>query len=276
MKRIGIIGVGEIGRALVEGLRAADGETPEVFLSPRGARTATKLSEQYDGIHICGDNQQVVDSAELVIVAVRRQDRHEALDGLRVDGAKVVVNVMAGVANDELRGILSTEAPLVRAIPLPSVRERRSVTVTYPSHPAVDAFFEQLGGALPVADEAAFDVFSTLTGTLTTHYAYLAALTSWAAGHGIPADDAERYVRGLFQAVGRALGDETRSLQRLAADHETPKGNNERIRTTWFDQANAATLDGALDGLLADLRGPVPRPQSTTHSGQAVSKSPGP
>ncbi|WP_217141233.1 NAD(P)-binding domain-containing protein [Streptomyces sp. AC627_RSS907] len=254
MKRIGIIGVGEIGRALVQGLCGAGGPAPEVFLSPRGARTATALSERYDGVRVCADNQQVVDRAELVIIAVRRQDRHEALDGLRVDGAEVVVNVMAGVANEELRGMLATDAPLVRAIPLPSVRERRSVTVTYPSHPAADAFFEQLGGALPVADEAAFDVFSALTGTLTTHYAYLAALTSWAAGHGIPADDAERYVRGLFRAVGRALSDETRSLQRLAADHETPKGNNERIRTTWFDQANAAALDSALDGLLADLR----------------------
>ncbi|WP_432081461.1 NAD(P)-binding domain-containing protein [Streptomyces sp. WAC 04229] len=254
MNRIGIIGVGEIGRALVEGLCDAGGPRPEVFLSPRGARTAAELSERYDTVRVCTDNQQVLDCADLVIVAVRRQDRHEALDGLRVDGATVVVNVMAGVANDDLRSTLATDAPLVRAIPLPSVREHRSVTVTYPSHPAVDAFFEQLGGALPVADEAAFDVFSALTGTLTTHYAYLAALTSWAAGHGIPAHDAERYVRGLFQAVGRALGDETRTLQQLAADHETSKGNNERIRTTWFGQTNNATLDSALDGLLADLR----------------------
>ncbi|MEV0318857.1 NAD(P)-binding domain-containing protein [Streptomyces sp. NPDC050658] len=256
MQRIGIIGVGEIGRALVEGLCDGSGPAPEVLLSPRGARTAAELSEQYEGVHVCADNQQVVDRAELVIIAVRRQDRHEALEGLRVDATKTVVNVMAGVPNDDLRATLATDAPLVRAIPLPSVRERRSVTVTYPSHPAVDAFFKQLGGALPVADEAAFDVFSTLTGTLTTHYAYLAALTSWAAGHGIPAADAERYVRGLFQAVGRALADETRSLQRLAADHETPKGNNERIRTTWFDRANATALDSALDGLLTDLRGP--------------------
>ncbi|EPH40815.1 hypothetical protein STRAU_6139 [Streptomyces aurantiacus JA 4570] len=45
----------------------------------------------------------------------------------------------------------------------------------------VDALFERLGGAQPVADEAAFDVFSALTGTLTTHYSYLATLTSWAA-----------------------------------------------------------------------------------------------
>ncbi|MGW0668699.1 NAD(P)-binding domain-containing protein [Streptomyces sp. NPDC002746] len=274
MKRIGIIGVGEIGRALVEGLRDPAGPTPEVFLSPRSARTSADLSERYEGVHVCADNQQVADRSELVIVAVRRQDRHEALDGLRVDGSKVVVNVMAGVTNDDLRSMLATDtarttratpaapaapatdATLVRAIPLPSVRERRSVTVTYPSHPAVDTFFEQLGGALPVADEAAFDVFSALTGTLTAHYAYLATLTSWAAGHGIPAHDAEHYVRGLFQAVGRALGDETRSLQQLSADHETPRGNNERIRTTWFDETNAATLSNALDDLLNDLRPP--------------------
>ncbi|RII15966.1 Pyrroline-5-carboxylate reductase [Streptomyces sp. YIM 130001] len=266
MQRIGIIGVGEIGRALVEGLRAADGPAPAVFLSPRGARTAAELSGRHDGIEVCGDNQQVVDKAELVIIAVRRQDRHEALDGLRVDPGKVVVNVMAGVANDDLRGILATEAPLVRAIPLPSVRERRSVTVTCPAHPAVDAFFEQLGGALPVPDEAAFDVFSALTGTLTAHYAYLTALTSWAVEHDIPAADAERYIRGLFQAVGRALGDETRTLHQLASDHETPAGNNERIRTTWFDEANTTALHTALDHLLDNLR----------HSPGSTGRHPGP
>ncbi len=34
MKRIGIIGVGEIGRAIVVGLCDGGGESPEVFLSP--------------------------------------------------------------------------------------------------------------------------------------------------------------------------------------------------------------------------------------------------
>ncbi|MEU6991039.1 NAD(P)-binding domain-containing protein [Streptomyces sp. NPDC046465] len=254
MKRIGIIGVGEIGRALVTGLCDGDEKTPEVFLSPRGARTAAELSARYEGVRVCADNQEVVDHSDVVIVAVRRQDRYEALNGLRVDDDKIVVNVMAGVANDELRRILATGASLVRAIPLPAVRERRAVTVTYPAHPVVGPLFERLGGVLPVADEAAFDVFSALTGTLTTHYSYLATLTSWAAGQGIASGDADRYVRGLFQGVGRALSDETRSLDRLAADHETPNGNNERIRTTWFDPANSEALRKALDALLADLR----------------------
>ncbi|MEV0666492.1 NAD(P)-binding domain-containing protein [Actinomadura luteofluorescens] len=255
MKRIGIIGVGEIGRAIVEGLYDRGDDAPEVFLSPRGARTAAELSEQYEGARVCPGNQAVVDHSEIVIIAVRGQDRHEALADLAVADDKIVINVMAGVGNDDLRRTLATEARLVRAIPLPAIRERRSVTVTYPSHPVTDSFFENLGGALPVADEAAFDVFSALTGTLTTHYSYLAALTSWAVGHGIAADDADGYVRGLFQEVGRALSDKTRTLRQLAADHETPKGSNERIRTTWFTPANSEALTQALDDLLADLEG---------------------
>lgn len=254
MKRIGIIGVGELGRALVTGLHEGGDAAPEVFLSPRGARASAELAARHEGVRVCADNQEVVDHAEVVIIAVRARDRHEALAGLTVSDDKIVVNVMAGVANDDLRRTLATDAALVRAIPLPTVRERRSVTVTYPSHPVVDALFDRLGGAQPVPDEAAFDVFSALTGTLTAHYSYLATLASWAAAQGIAPETAEVYVRGLFQGVGRSLGDESRSLRRLAADHETPNGNNERIRTTWFHQDNAQALTKALDDLLADLR----------------------
>ncbi|MBB5076674.1 NAD(P)-binding domain-containing protein [Nonomuraea endophytica] len=254
MKRIGIIGVGEIGRAIVVGLCEGAEEPPEVFLSPRGARTAAELSSSYESVRVCADNQAVVDRAELVIIAVRPYDRQEALTGLRVDPGKIVVSLLAGVGIDELRRILATDVPVVRAIPLPPVRERDSVTVTCPSHPDVDALFERLGGALPVEDEAAFSVFSALTGTLTTHYSYLATLASWAVGQGVPAEVADRYVRSLFQGVGRSLGDEGRSLAQLAADHETPNGSNERVRTTWFNDANSEALGKVLDDLLARLR----------------------
>ncbi|MUN37942.1 NAD(P)-binding domain-containing protein [Actinomadura litoris] len=257
MRRIGIIGVGEIGRAIVDGLRAGGGDAPEVFLSPRGARTAAELSERYGSVLVCPDNQAVVDRSDIVIIAVRGQDRHEALGGLRVAADKIVINVMSGVGNGDLRRTLDTGAPLVRAIPLPAIRERRAVTVTYPSHPVVDGLFEDLGGALPVADETAFNVLSAVTGTLTAHYSYLATLTSWVAGHGIAPADADGYVRGLFQGVGRALDDRSRSLSRIAADHETPNGNNERVRTTWFTAANAEALTRALDDLLLHLEGPA-------------------
>ncbi|GHJ37126.1 NAD(P)-binding domain-containing protein [Streptomyces sp. TS71-3] len=253
MERIGIIGVGEIAGAIVDGLCDGVEEAPEIHLSPRGARAAAELSERYESVQVCAGNQAVVDRSELVILAVRPRDRHEALDGLRVDGGRIVVNLMAGVGNDELRQALATDAPLVRAIPLPSVRERRCITVTYGSHPAADSLFERLGGVLPVADEALFNVLSALTGTVATQYWFLATISSWATRHGIAAGDADCYVRGLYQEVGRSLGDETRSLHQLAAGHETPNGNNERVRTTWFDASNSEALTRTLDALLADL-----------------------
>ncbi|MFG2847054.1 NAD(P)-binding domain-containing protein [Kitasatospora sp. NPDC048296] len=253
MERIGIIGVGEIGRAIVVGLCDGVERAPEILLSPRGARAAAELSRRYPNVHVCADNQEVADRSGTVILAVRPQDHAEALAGLRIGGDSVVISVIAGIGIADLRRTLGTEAPLVRAIPLPAVRERRSVTVTCPSHPVVDTLFDRLGGALPVADEAAFNVFSALTATLTTHYHYLATLTAWSSRRGIPAEDADRYIRSLFQGVGRALGDDTRTLHQLAQDHETPGGLNERIRTTWFDTASSEALTKALDALLSDL-----------------------
>src|SRR5690606_34783318 len=134
--------------------------------------------------------------SDVLILAVRPQDAAAALPGLRIGDGSVVVSAIAGIGIDELRGMPGTDAPLVRTIPMPAVRERRSVTVAHPSHPVVDALFDRLGGTLPVADEAAFSVFSTLTGTLSTHYRYLATLTDWASRQGVPAEEADRYVRG--------------------------------------------------------------------------------
>lgn len=254
VERIGIIGVGEIGRAIVDGLCDGVEEPPAVLLSPRGAHTAADLSRRYPSVQVCGDNQDVVNRSDVVIIAVRPQDHHEVLAGLRVGSGRVVVSVMAGVGLNELRHALGTDVPVIRAIPLPAVRERRSVTVTCPSHPVADALFDRLGGALPIADEEAFSVFSALTATLTTHYWYLATLATWASRHGIPSRDADRYIRNLFQGVGRSLEDGTRSLRQLASDHETPNGINERVRTTWFDVANSQALTKALDALLSDLK----------------------
>lgn len=253
MTSIGIIGVGEIGRALVTGWCEGVADPPRVFLSPRGARTAAELAERHASATVCASNQDVVERSDLVVIAVRVRDQAAALDGLRVGPEKLVLNVMGGVSNDDLRRRLGTEAEIVKAIPLPAVSERRSITVTYPSHPVVDRLFDGLGGAQPVGEESELDVLQVLTATLSTHYQYLTTLASWAVDQGIAPEDADRYLRGLFQNLGRSLGDPDRSLKELATNHETPGGLNERIRTTWFDRFNAEALTKALDDLLASF-----------------------
>ncbi|MFJ7199007.1 MULTISPECIES: hypothetical protein [unclassified Streptomyces] len=59
MDGIGIIGVGETGRANVDGLCDGVDHPPRIHLSPRGARTAAGPSQRYRNVRVCADNQDV-------------------------------------------------------------------------------------------------------------------------------------------------------------------------------------------------------------------------
>ncbi|MEE1772486.1 NAD(P)-binding domain-containing protein [Streptomyces sp. JV185] len=122
---------------------------PRIRLSPRGARTAAELSQRYPNVRVCADNQDVANRSEVAVLTVRPQDRAEVLVRVRVGDDGVVISLMAGVGIGELRETLGTGTPVVRAIPQPTVRERRSVTVTCPSHPVADDLFDGLGVVCP-------------------------------------------------------------------------------------------------------------------------------
>ncbi|HEY1094384.1 MAG TPA: NAD(P)-binding domain-containing protein, partial [Glycomyces sp.] len=79
MERIGFIGVGEISKAMVEGLSDGSEEAPPISLSPRNAATAAELAERFPNAVVRKDNQEVVDHSDIVLIALRRADRHDAL-----------------------------------------------------------------------------------------------------------------------------------------------------------------------------------------------------
>jgi hypothetical protein len=57
---IGIIGVGEIARAIVDGLCADREAAPAVFLSPRGAAVSADLARRHPSVQVCTSNQLIV------------------------------------------------------------------------------------------------------------------------------------------------------------------------------------------------------------------------
>jgi pyrroline-5-carboxylate reductase len=251
---IGFIGVGEIARAMVEGLSGADEMAPRVLLSPRGAALAAQLASRFSNVLRCASNQEVAERSAILVLSVRPENRVDALDGLRISAETIVISVMAGVSHDELHGLLDTKAPIIRAIPLLAVRDRTCVTPTYPTHPACTELFDRLGGTLPVNDEMSFATFAAVSGTISGYFRYLSTIAGWAGRQGIPAEQAERYVRSIFMNLGPALNDQERSLAKLVTDHETPGGFNEQLRRTWLSDANTNALTESLDALLERVR----------------------
>ena len=251
---VGIIGVGEIAGAIVDGPCTDPRGAPEVWLSPRGEATSEALARRYPGVRVCADNQAVADKASVLLITVRPDALDEALSEVRVPPGSVVVSAVAGVDHGELHRLLGQEVTIVRSIPLPAVRRRESVTAVYPAHPVATELFDRLGGTLDVPDGDAFAALSAATGTISAYLRFLALIADWTGRHGVEPAEADRYVRSIFGDLSRGLDDTSRSLSQLTTDHETPGGLNEQLRLAWLDTANAAALDAALDGLLLRVR----------------------
>lgn len=251
-RRLGVIGVGAIAQAIVDGL-SGDG-APDVVLSPRGAAVSADLAQRHPNVTVAPDNQGVVDASDVLLITVRPDDVAAVLDALTVPGDRLVVSAVAGWTLAALREHLPEQPRLVRTIPMPAVSERRGVTAIYPADPVVEELFTSLGEPVVVESEDVFAAFSAVTATVSSYLAYLDVIAGWLGRHGLDAPGADQFVRGLFHGVGTALDDHDTTLSDLVGDHETPAGLNEQVRRTWFDP-NRAELEAALDEVLRRVTG---------------------
>ncbi|MCI1749714.1 MAG: NAD(P)-binding domain-containing protein [Acidipropionibacterium sp.] len=248
---VGVVGVGEIAGAMVEGLMGGADGPARVTLSPRGRRRAADLAGRLPRVEVAASNQEVVDAADILVLSMRPEQLHEAVDDLRLRAGQTVISVLAGVSIAELRQVLHTDLPICRAIPLPPVARRGAVTVITPGCPIAASFFDLLGGSLLVAGEPELAVISTLTGCFTGLLEYIRVASDWAEDQGIPRQQIEEYLRDAVAGLGPALRDREMSMDRLIVAHETPGGLNEQLRTEFFDTDTRAALRRSLDGLLS-------------------------
>lgn len=251
---IGVVGVGAIAEDIVEGLRAAGVRAP-ILLSPRGAERARRLAARHEGVEVAADNRAVAAAAQTLFLAVRPADVDASLVGAEVRPGTLVISAVAGCSVETLGEILGPNARVVRSIPMPPVRTREGVTALFPADAEAERLFGLLGSTVVAETEEAFNALSAATATVSTHLAYLEAITGWLGERGWQAGDADAFVRGIYQRLTPALADPSHTLAELASGHETPQGLNEQVRTTWFDAENCAALQATLDEVYARVRG---------------------
>ncbi|RAE56004.1 NAD(P)-binding domain-containing protein, partial [Burkholderia multivorans] len=218
---IGIIGVGEIASAIVDGLCAAetpdaagsDMIAPSIVLSPRSRERAADLASRHAGVEVAADNQDVVDRSDLIIVSVLPDQVDDVLTALEIPADRTVVSAVAGVTFDRLRALLPHDPRIVRVIPLPAVRERRGVTAVFPAESA-----DRLGGTVVAETEAMFSTLSATTATMSAHFAFLEVITDWLIDQGWARTDAETIVRGQFVGLGTTLAETDTPISELVVN----------------------------------------------------------
>jgi pyrroline-5-carboxylate reductase len=118
-KKVGFVGGGNMGEALIKGLLAANLVPPEaIHATDVRLERLKELDRQY-GIQVGSDNVELVRHADVVILAVKPQIMDEVLRTIApaVTRKKLLISIAAGVSTAKLRAGLGKDARLIRVMP---------------------------------------------------------------------------------------------------------------------------------------------------------------
>jgi len=118
-KKVGFVGAGNMGEALVKGLLAANLVPAEaVYATDVRLERLKELDRQY-GIQVAADNAELVRHVDVVILAVKPQIMEPVLREIApaVTRRKLVISIAAGVSTARIRAALGKDARLIRVMP---------------------------------------------------------------------------------------------------------------------------------------------------------------
>lgn len=172
-KRIGFVGGGNMGEALIRGLLGTK-VVPAALLSAtdvRSERTA-QLAKQF-GITAHGDNLRLVRETDVVVLAVKPQIMATVVAEIApaVTARHLLISIAAGVSTAAIRAALGKEARIVRVMPnTPALVLQGAAAVAKgrglePQDLAVaEAIFGAVGRVV-VLDESLMDAVTGLSGS---------------------------------------------------------------------------------------------------------------
>lgn len=216
MKQVGFIGVGDLAVYTARGLRKGD-YLPPILLSPRNREKVALLQREGIG-KVMRDNQEVVDHADLVIIATRPGDCVDALAGIEFRKGQTLVSVVAGVDIETLREVVPESIEIVRAMPVSSAEVGASPTLIYPAQADVIELFDRCGVSVAVDSEAYFNQGSILACVYCWFFALYQAVIESTRGPKLPADVAAALVTGMARGAAElALAYPDKSPGEIAA-----------------------------------------------------------
>jgi pyrroline-5-carboxylate reductase len=175
-KKIAIIGGGNLGSAIAEGLLISKfSKASEIIVTKRNISTLRSLKEA--GIEVTDNNAMAVKKSEIIILAVKPFQVSEVLAGIKKElaGTKIFISVVTGVTINDMETIIGKNIPLFRAMPNTAIAIRESMTcICNKDADAEDVkyvheLFSKLGKVVTI-DEKLMEA-ATILGACGTAYA---------------------------------------------------------------------------------------------------------
>ncbi len=231
--RIGFIGCGTMGEAMVRGLLHHRLVTPDQIVAshPRPDRAA-ELAARWD-ITVVPENAAAVEGASLVVLAVKPQVLEEVFGDLaaRLAPETLVMSIVAGARTSRIAGALGTPR-VVRVMPNTPAQIGRGISV-WTATGAVDASAREraravlraLGQEEYVSHENELDMATALSGTGPAYvFLFMEAMIDAGVHLGFSRRVASRLVLETMRGAVEFAASEPEHLARLRNQVTSPGG----------------------------------------------------
>ena len=210
-KKIGFIGMGNLGQAILRGLMTSETLTPDqVFITNRSPGKIEKMVKKWS-CQAIKTNEELVEMADVIILATKPQDLLELLESVRESftSDKVVISLAAGLDLETLQKYIP-ESSLVRVMTNTPIFVCSAVVGYCLGRPdvvvenLVKKLFSPLGFVVSIDEGEAFSAFMVASSSGTGFiFELMQYWQDWIEEHGIPADEAKKIVIETF--LGTAL-----------------------------------------------------------------------
>ncbi len=209
-KKICILGTGNMGEALINGLIKSGSSRPQNIICTDVREQRLESVKKSYGVITTTDNNEAVRLSEIVIYAVKPQIMAAVLKETNtyLDMSKLIISIAAGVPLPAIELLLNKELRLIRVMPNVAVAVRQGATAIAAGKHILEgdlklarAIFESVGETVFISENILMDAITGLSGCGPAYiFLIVDALADAGVKVGLSRQDA------LFLAIQTVLG----------------------------------------------------------------------
>ncbi|WDF83432.1 pyrroline-5-carboxylate reductase [Lacticaseibacillus pabuli] len=262
--QIGFIGVGNMARAIIDGLlKAKTVQGSDLHLHSGHIEHYADYAQTI-GAHVEDDNGAVVRNSDVVILAVKPNIYGRVLDVIKqnfADKQVLLVSIVSGVTIAELGQHLPAGQPVLRLLPNLNVAIDQGMTAYAMNDEAVDLvgdtfdLFSSIGQLMEMP-EADFSTFVALAGSAPAFaYLFIDAMARAGVKHGLSKADAVRIAAQTVAGSAQMVLNSKDTPLDLVDQVASPGGSTIRGYLTMEDKGFSSAVVAGLDATIARENG---------------------
>ncbi len=194
-KKVGFIGCGNMGSAMVGGLiKSKFLEADDIIVSTKTEESAKKLKDQF-GIETTLDSKLVAKEADAIILAVKPFMYKEMISKIKSELSKdkLIITIAAGISISNMEEWIGKNAKIIRTMPNTPALVGQAMSAVCPNGNISDEelnycvkIFQSFGECVQL-EEKDFHAFTALCGSSPAYvYMFIEAMADAAVKLGIP------------------------------------------------------------------------------------------